>query len=158
MGPRTPSSLQPGEERDSCSTNIGILWPNEDHSATNWCQHQWAWCLLATGWEASIFHKQSPNWSPERICCYWAWVPSCSLGYGKVSPLSVWQSLPAWNWPKALRDHPIKKLKSSYTQIAKDTHHNISIQFQCALPARLKEPASRLLVQSRVTSRFYRTA
>ena len=55
------------------------------------------------------FHKQSPNWRPERICCYWAWVHSCSLGYGKVSPLSVWQSLPAWNRPKAFGDYPIKK-------------------------------------------------
>ena len=34
-------------------------------------------------------------------------------------------------------------------QIVKDTHQNISLQFQCVLPARLKKPASRLFVQSR---------
>ena len=81
---------------------------------TEW-KYQWVWCLLVTGWENSVFCKQSPNRSPERICSYWAWVPSCSLGYGKVSPLSLWPSLPAWNWPKALGDHPIKKLESGYT-------------------------------------------
>ena len=30
---------------------------------------------------------------------------------------------------KALGDHPIKKLESSYTQIAKDTQQNLSLQF-----------------------------
>ena len=50
---------------------------------------------------------------------------------------------------KPLGDHPIKKLESGYTQIAKDTHQNISLQFQCVLLARFKEPASRLPVQSR---------
>ena len=128
--------------------HIGLLWPKEDNSITNWCQYQWAWQLLVAGWETSILHKQSPNGSPERICCYWTWVSSYSLGYGKVSPLSVWQSLPTWNWPKAFGDHPIKKLASVHTQMAKDTHQNTSLQFQCALPARLKKPASRLLVQS----------
>ena len=34
-GGRTSSSLQAGEERDSCSTHIGILGPKEDHSITN---------------------------------------------------------------------------------------------------------------------------
>ena len=67
LGPRTPSSFQAGEEWDSCCTYTGILWPKEANSATNWCQHRWAWCLLAPGWEASIFHKQSPNRIPARI-------------------------------------------------------------------------------------------
>ena len=132
--------------------------PKEDHSITNWCQYQWTWHLLATGWKTSIFCKQSPNRSPERICCHWALVPCCSLGYGKVSPLSAWQSLPTWNWPKALGNHPIKKLESGYTQIAKDTHQNISLQFQCVLLARFEEPTGRLLVQSRGTSRLYQAA
>ena len=111
-------------------------------------------CLLQD--EKPIYFTSEALMEAQRgICCYWAWVPSYRLGYGKVSPLSVWQSLPAWNWPKALGDHAIKKLESGYTQIAKDTHQNISLQFQCVLPARLNKPASILLVQSRRTSRFY---
>ena len=108
--------------------------------------------------KTSIFCKQSPNRSSERICCYRAQVSCCSLGYGKVSPFSVWQSLPAWNWPKTLGDHLIKKLESGYTEIAKDAHQNIPIHFQCALSARLKEPASRLFDQRRRTSKFYQSA
>ena len=56
---------------------------------------------------------------------------------------------------KPLEVFPINKLESGYTQIAKDTHQNIPLQFQCALPTRLKEPASQLIVQSRGTARFY---
>ena len=48
-----------------------------------------------------------------------------------------------------------RRLNQATPRLQRILHQDISIQLQHALPTRLKEPASRLLVQSRGTARFY---
>ena len=51
-----------------------------------------------------------------------------------------------------------RSLSQATTRLQRDTHQNVSLQLYCVLSARTKKPVSRLLVQSRGTSRFHQAA